>query len=132
MTESLTAYSAGEPASLDLTLLRQLAHWGRARGLDPVRQVVQAFLVATPPRLRELAHAMEAADTAGVRRAAHALCGGCGQVGARHMAHLAAFLDTEARDGLTHNQHLVRVLSREFESVRVALEREFLTEAAHA
>ncbi len=121
------AASAGEPVRLDLTILRQLAAIGIAHGADPAGDVVRLFMRNTPRRIAELTSAINRGDAAGIERAAHALAGGCGQVGARQMSHLAGFIEQEAQAGVTKNFHLARILLREFEIVRQSLLRTFPT-----
>jgi HPt (histidine-containing phosphotransfer) domain-containing protein len=121
--------SAGEPAWLDLTILQQLAAIGRTQGSDPAGEVVRLFIKNTPRRLAELTAAIDQRNATGIESAAHALAGGCGQVGARQMAHLAGFIEREAQDGITNSFHIAQVLLREFEVVRQALLRMFPTAA---
>jgi len=119
--------SAGEPARLDLTILRQLAAIGVAHGADPAGDVIRLFMRNTPRRIAELTAAINRGDAAGIESAAHALVGGCGQVGARLMSHLAGFIEQEAQAGTTTNLHLTRILLREFEIVCQTLLRVFPT-----
>jgi len=133
MTETSAAMvhaaSARGLARLDLTILRQLEAIGAAQGADPAGDVIRLFLTNTPRRLAELTSAINGGDAEGIVRAAHALAGGCGQVGARRMAHLASFVEQQAQAGLTNSFDLAGTLLRDFETVRQVLLQMFPTAA---
>ena len=60
---------------------------------DIVDQLLQLFLDSTPELLEELHAAVDNADAAELKRAAHKLKGSCQNVGASFMATLASALE---------------------------------------
>jgi len=59
-------------------------------GGEVVQEILALFLQDVPGRVKRLATAIESGDAVMVSREGHSLKGGCGQVGAKRLAALAA------------------------------------------
>jgi HPt (histidine-containing phosphotransfer) domain-containing protein len=68
--------------------------------LSMTKEVIGLFLADTPPRLDALAKAVEEGDALALGRAAHALKGGAGNVGAQAIQQHADALESAAQEGL--------------------------------
>jgi signal transduction histidine kinase/DNA-binding response OmpR family regulator len=68
--------------------------------LTMTREVVALFMADTPPRLDAIAGAVVAQDAIALSRAAHALKGGAGNVGAKAIQQHADALEASAKDGM--------------------------------
>jgi HPt (histidine-containing phosphotransfer) domain-containing protein len=87
-----------------------------------LRGVMALFLNDTPARLEEIRAALESADTEVLRRAAHALRGSAGSMGAHGMATACEDLDNLAAAGdLVSAQDRMDVLESEFLRTSAAL-----------
>jgi len=83
---------------LDLTTLRNLVELDDG-GFGLVAEMTVIFRDDTPRRLRDIHAALDARDAEGLSRAAHALKGGAGAIGARVLRTLAADLEILGRGG---------------------------------
>lgn len=63
-------------------------------------EMIEIFREDTPERLRDILAAAEAGDAHALSRAAHALKGGAGALGAKALQALAADLEAEAEEAL--------------------------------
>jgi two-component system, sensor histidine kinase and response regulator len=93
-------------------------------GLDPnvprSDAVVRLFLKHVPDQIEQIGRSIAASDAAGLKAAAHKLKGGCLAVGVPFMAELCRVLETGGADA----PRLLSELEREYEQVRVELERQ--------
>lgn len=95
-----------------LVALRQLQRSGQP---DAVARIASRFLEETTERMVTLTAAVEHGDAPGVERAAHALKGVAGTVGAHEMRDLALQLEVLGREGRTTGaRELVAALERSF------------------
>ena len=86
-------------------------------------EMIQIFREDTPDRLRDILAAAEAGDAYALSRAAHALKGGAGALGATVLQTLAADLEAEAEETLAAGtQDLAPKLEEAFARSLAALE----------
>jgi HPt (histidine-containing phosphotransfer) domain-containing protein len=97
-----------------------MAELAEAGAAPEIREVLEMFLDDMPRHLSELAAAIEAGDAAAVRRLGHGLKGGCAQVGAPRLAHIAAEWEFDRRDP-DHWRALRRMFDQEFARVKAAM-----------
>jgi HPt (histidine-containing phosphotransfer) domain-containing protein len=83
---------------LDLTTLQNLVELDDG-GFGLVAEMTALFQDDTPRRLRDIYTALADQDAEGLSRAAHALKGGAGAIGARVLRLLAADLEVLGRGG---------------------------------
>jgi two-component system, sensor histidine kinase and response regulator len=87
---------------------------------DIVDQLLQLFLESTPELLEELHEAVDGADAAALKRAAHKLKGSCQNIGATFMATLCLELESEDVDAVA----TLAELDDAFVSTEAALRRQ--------
>jgi CheY-like chemotaxis protein len=106
---------------LDRSVLDKLRKLEKTRpGL--LKNVMDLFLLDTPPRLEDIRDAMFKKDAARLARLAHALQGSAASLGARGMAAICAEVEARAEAGdLETAPARVSDLEHEFERVRDAL-----------
>jgi HPt (histidine-containing phosphotransfer) domain-containing protein len=103
---------------LDPQALAQLREFGE----DCIVEIVNLYLAELTSRLVEMRSAITRGDAAGLRESAHALKGGCGNVGALGMMTLCQKLESAAQIGeFWSAPHLVDLIAREATRVRAAL-----------
>jgi HPt (histidine-containing phosphotransfer) domain-containing protein len=109
-------------APLDPEVLENLRKLDQAGNPSLVARVARAYLDDTPGRLESLRIAVEAADSQGVRLAAHGLKSSSLNVGASTLGALCRDLETQASRGSTvEARDLIDRIHREFSGVRTAL-----------
>ncbi|HET7478895.1 MAG TPA: response regulator, partial [Rubrobacteraceae bacterium] len=116
--------SPNEPPLDDavLSALRELQEEGEP---DIIAELAGLFVEDTVERLGTLREAIEAGDAAGVERAAHALKGSSGNMGARGLSERSARLEEAGTAGaLSEAKDLLESIESEFARVRLALEAE--------
>lgn len=86
------------PDLLDLTTLQNLVDLDDG-GFGLVAEMAAIFRDDTPRRLRDILAALEDGDAEALSRAAHALKGGAGAIGAKALRTLAADLEALGRSG---------------------------------
>ena len=117
---------AGEPprelATVDETVIEQLASITDGQGYSVLGELLNAFLSAVPGRLESLDREVTAGDLVAVGQQAHALTGSAASFGARRMADLCRELRVVADEG-DHDgaRRLVEALHPEFMQVRAWL-----------
>lgn len=67
--------------------------------LSLTREVIDLFIADGPRRLQAIEAALQAADTSALARAAHALKGACGNIGAQALQSWCAVLEAQASEG---------------------------------
>jgi HPt (histidine-containing phosphotransfer) domain-containing protein len=94
-------------------------------------QLIEVFIDNTPKVLAEARKALAEADFETLARAAHTLRGSCSNFGAERMRAACAELEALAHEGAaTGTADLIATVEREFDCVRVALQRERPARAA--
>ncbi len=112
----------GTTDPLDRSVLAGLRELGDQELLT---ELAELFVEDVPPRLEALREAIEGGDAASVGRAAHALKGSSGNMGASGMSTICAELEDAERSGeLQSAPVLLKRLEAEFGRVRTALEAE--------
>jgi len=86
-----------------------------------VAELVALFVEHTPPKLKQLAEAIETHDLAALRRAAHSLKGSSANVGARGMQHVCEQLEHNPPEAFDQAPALLVLLEAEFAIVEPAL-----------
>ena len=116
------AAPGGTTDPLDRSVLAGLRELGDQELLT---ELAELFVEDVPPRLEALREAIEGGDAASVGRAAHALKGSSGNMGASGMSTICAELEDAERSGdLQSAPVLLKRLEAEFGRVRTALEAE--------
>ncbi len=125
-----TARTTGVPpplqhSPLDAEIFGQLREADRAGGNGFLAGLIQKYLQEAPARILTLRDAVGRADCAVVVKAAHALKGSAGALGAMTMAAACSNLETLGRGGsITGAQGLLARVEKEFDLVCSALETE--------
>jgi HPt (histidine-containing phosphotransfer) domain-containing protein len=102
--------------------LRQLQREGEG---DILGELVELFFADVPPRLVALREAVRAGNARSVEAIAHAIKGGCTNMGAARMGAFCAELEEMGRsEDLAGAPSRMSLLEEEFGRVRVAFERE--------
>jgi signal transduction histidine kinase/DNA-binding response OmpR family regulator len=91
--------AAPEAPLMDFSRLEEFREFDDA-DLTMTREVIALFTADTPPRLEALAAAVAAGDADALARAAHALKGGAGNVGAKAIQQHADALEAAAKEGM--------------------------------
>ncbi|MGB3268118.1 MAG: Hpt domain-containing protein [Microcoleus sp.] len=87
-------------------------------------ELVEKFTEVAPPKLQELADAVNRADAAAIKALAHALRGACTTVGAMPLFQLCAQLEQMARnETLSGSEVLMQKIAAEYQRVKAALTR---------
>jgi len=90
---------------------------------DIVCELIELFLADVPPQLVALREAVQSGDILSVKRIAHTLKGGSGNLGVVRMAAICAELEAIGRcETLAGAPVWISRLEEEFERVRVAFE----------
>ena len=98
---------------------------GEINNLDFTQRLSKMFLEDSSARLDRIRELLEAGDNEQIAREAHALQGGCGQVGASTMMALCSNLEDTAWAGeLDDVEELLIRISGEFDFVHQTLTRE--------
>jgi HPt (histidine-containing phosphotransfer) domain-containing protein len=126
LTREASATETSDAAALDevidqgvLAGLRELQQEGEPDLLD---ELIGAFLEDAPTRLAALREAATQEKAEDLGRAAHALKGSSGSLGAKRMVPICEELEALGRKGdLAHASGLLTRLEAEFERVREAL-----------
>jgi CheY-like chemotaxis protein/HPt (histidine-containing phosphotransfer) domain-containing protein len=84
---------------LDPVVVGQLLELDEAAGGGVLGELVELFVEDTPQRVRAIATAATTGDAEALRKAAHALKGSAGNVGAVDLAGVCARIEAFARDG---------------------------------
>lgn len=109
--------------SIDDSILDEVVEFAGESGPDLVRELITLFFAEVPARLDNLRHGVTENDPDRVTRAAHAMKGGAGNLGAVRVATLCGQLEQQGRDGdLTGAGTIVTALEAEVERVRALLE----------
>lgn len=113
----------GAPA-LDPDVLESLRALNTPGQPDVLGDLVRLFLKDAPERLEVLERGLREGDVGGVERAAHALKGASGSIGAPGLARLCAEMTEDARRGtLAGGAERLAAIRAEWERVRAALLR---------
>jgi two-component system sensor histidine kinase/response regulator len=116
---------ASQESPLDPEIFGQLREADRAGGKGFLAELIQKYLQEAPTRILTLRDAVGRADCAAVVKAAHALKGSAGALGATTMATACSDLETLGRNGsLDGAESLLVRLEKEFDLVCSALELE--------
>ncbi|HSV34419.1 MAG TPA: response regulator [Ramlibacter sp.] len=91
--------AAAEVPVMDFARLEEFREFDD-EALTMTREVVALFIADAPLRLQALAQAVEAQDTAGLARTAHALKGTAGNIGAAALQQAAGLLEEAAQAGM--------------------------------
>ncbi len=86
-----------------------------------VAELVGLFIEHTPPKLAQMAEAIESKDLPLLRRAAHSLKGSSANVGARGMQEICGTLEHNPPEALPDASRLLELLREEFVVVEQAL-----------
>ncbi len=123
---ALPAATALDEPDLDESILREIAEFAPEDGAALLRELVAMFFAEAPARLGNLEAGIAAADCSRVTRAAHAMKGSAGNIGARKISALCGRLERQGREGLEPDAPaLVAALREELEGVRRVFERRF-------
>ena len=125
----ILAVSEAPPVDVSgLLALRQLQAPGKP---DVVARIVRTFLEESTARVVALHKAVDSNDADQIERAAHALKGIAGTVGATEMLSLAVRLERIGREGRTQDgRQLVTQLESAFERARPIFDRLIETPAS--
>jgi CheY-like chemotaxis protein len=117
-----TGYPEAEDTPLDDGVLESLFNLG---GTEILSELSEMFFESVGSALTKLREAVEEGDAPTVRRVAHTLKGGSGNMGAKDMSRICAGLEDAGASGdLSRAPELVGQLEEEFGRVRLALEAE--------
>ncbi|WP_333469752.1 response regulator [Microcoleus sp. herbarium12] len=117
-----TAASAIEVPPLDSQTYEELKDLLGDEAKEFWSELVEKFLEVAPPRLQELADAVNQADAPAIKASAHALRGACTTVGAIPLFQLCAQLEQMARnDTITGSEVLMCKIAAEYQRVKAAL-----------
>lgn len=86
------------PPALDANVLESLRQLNQAGQPDIVREVLTVFLADAPARLAAIDQAIGAGDAQAVQRAAHALKGAAGSIGAMALQGCCRELEERGKD----------------------------------
>jgi two-component system, sensor histidine kinase and response regulator len=122
---SARSEGATEEVPVDRSELEKLRKFQGPDDPDIVAELADLFFEDAPPLLRSIEEAVERGEAESLERAAHALKGNCGTIGARRMARMASDLQNLRRSGdTTQAADLVNEIEAEFERVRAWFEAE--------
>jgi HPt (histidine-containing phosphotransfer) domain-containing protein len=115
-----TGYPGARDTPLDDGVLENLFDLG---GTEILSELSEMFFESAGSALTKLREAVEEGDAPTVRRVAHTLKGGSGNMGAKDMSRICAGLEDAGASGdLSRAPELVGQLEEEFDRVRPALE----------
>jgi HPt (histidine-containing phosphotransfer) domain-containing protein len=116
---------------IDASILDDILELSEDGGLDLVRELIAIFFGEAPARLDHLRSGIVEDDAARVCRAAHAMKGGAGNIGASRLAAYCGQLEQQARAGcLDGAATIAGAVEIELERARCALERRIAALAA--
>jgi CheY-like chemotaxis protein/HPt (histidine-containing phosphotransfer) domain-containing protein len=118
--------AASGPADdgIDESILNDILQLSEDGGADLVRELITIFFTEAPARMDHLRGGIVECDPPRVTRAAHAMKGGAGNIGASRLASLCGQLEKQARSGqLDGAGSVVGEIEVELERVRGALEQ---------
>ncbi len=108
--------------SVDWQVIDELRDLREEGEPDLLAELIEVFEADTAARLSALRDAVEKGDAEGLRRAAHALRGGSGSLGALRLSRLAEDVESAARSGnLDAVTEQIKGLEGEYERVRAEL-----------
>ncbi|MEG4287166.1 response regulator [Microcoleus sp. A006_D1] len=117
-----TATSAIEVPPLDSQTFEELRELLGEEAEEFWFELVEKFLEVAPPKLQELADAVNQADAPAIKASAHALRGACTTVGAIPLFQLCAQLEQMARnETVSGSEVLMCKIAAEYQRVKVAL-----------
>jgi two-component system sensor histidine kinase/response regulator len=121
----LSLRETGSTPVVDLSLLASFRDLGGDDGPNILMQLIDVFLENTPRVLSDAREAFEHRSTPLLARAAHTLKGSCSNFGADRLRDACHALEQRANSGsLTGTAELLDNVEKEFNFVRLALERE--------
>ncbi len=122
VAETVTNASA-DGDCIDDSILDEVLEFAGAGGPDLVRDLVELFFAEVPARLDHIRMGITQHDPERVTRAAHAMKGGAGNLGAARTAALCAQLEKQGRVGsLSGAEAVVAELAAELERIRARLQ----------
>jgi CheY-like chemotaxis protein len=128
--ETAEPIDADKP-TIDEQVLAQLREFERPGESSFVNNLIEMFLSDLTTRLEEIRAALAVADASRINRAAHALKGASGELGAARLRELCGRLEAQtashSADGV---EGLIRVIEEEVARVRPALQAQKLTGVA--
>jgi CheY-like chemotaxis protein len=128
-TESELLEEGGQSA-IDLTVLNGFSDLDDDTGVI-MAQLIEVFIDNTPKVIAEARQALMDGQFETLARAAHTLRGSCSNFGAERMRAVCQELEVLAHEGIaTGAADLIATVEREFDCVRVALQRERPARAA--
>jgi CheY-like chemotaxis protein len=130
-TDDAPATSTPEPPAvaatpsadrIDAAVLDEVLEFAGVKGASLVRELIDLFFQEAPTRLANLQGGVRDLDPDRVTRAAHAMKGGAGNLGAVRVASLCAQLERQGREGnLVGSEVLLAELEVELDAAREAL-----------
>jgi HPt (histidine-containing phosphotransfer) domain-containing protein len=110
------------PPALDAAVLETLRQLNQPGQPDIIREVLTMFLADAPERLGAIDQAMQSGNTEALQRAAHALKGGAGSIGALALQACCRELEEAAKAGtLSGAAELGRAIHDEWARVRAEI-----------
>ncbi|HEX7862802.1 MAG TPA: response regulator [Verrucomicrobiae bacterium] len=91
---------------------------------DPLAELIDLFILDTPPRLNKIMDAFKAGSAADLERAVHALKGSSSNLGAKCLASACADVMKISREGKLPDSSAIAKILSEFERLKPALEAE--------
>lgn len=111
---------AGSPA-IDPEAIEQLRFLEDEDQPNVVAELVALFLEHSPPKIKQIAEAIDAHDIPALKRAAHSLKGSSGNVGAQGMQKVCEQLEHNPPEAFDQAPALLALLREEFAIVEPAL-----------
>lgn len=108
-------------AAIDPDAIEQLRFLEDEDQPNVVAELIDLFIEHTPPKLKQMAEAIEGNDIGALRRAAHSLKGSSGNVGARGMSEVCQQLEHNPPEAFPEAPALLTLLEAEFAIVEPAL-----------
>ncbi len=109
-------------SAIDMSMLASIRQIQSDGEPDLLTELITLFFEDTPRRLLELENAASTGDLESVRKAAHTIKGSASSLGAKRLSALCSWLETATT--LENVRETLPRLRREFDRVRVLLERE--------
>jgi HPt (histidine-containing phosphotransfer) domain-containing protein len=110
------------PPALDAAVLESLRQLNQPGQPDIVREVLTVFLADAPGRVAAIEQAIRASDAPAIQRAAHALKGASGSIGAMTLqAHCRELEDSAKAARLERTPELGRGIHEEWARVRAEI-----------
>jgi CheY-like chemotaxis protein len=115
---------ATAPGSVDTSMLGDLIALSPESGANLAEEIIELFYGEAPARLAQLQAGVEKGDPVAITRAAHALKGGAGNLGAVGLAGLCAEVERLSREGEVGScAPLIALIRAELPAIRPRLER---------